>query len=276
MFLLAGCVSGLITSRPLKDETAREDGQEEPSDGDMDFTDADPPGEGETCSTCLNDCGCSIGEYCSNNVCLLQVSGNTYFVATDGDDSAVGDFVHPWRTWGKAFNSAAVNPGDIVYFRGGVYMKDISEGDNTWYYPNRNEEGTGYEISRDGTADSYISYFNYPGETPILDCNNAYHAVQRLNWGIYSSDVNYVRLKGLTIRNVRQIEGRNMGAFGVQLSGNGLVIENCTFHNNYGVGLRVGSSAGGNAYVINSDSYDNCDHFSDALPGNDGYGFSVI
>ncbi|RPI44551.1 MAG: hypothetical protein EHM46_02720 [Bacteroidetes bacterium] len=96
-----------------------------------------------------------------------------------GNDSNPGTKSAPWATWAKAFNSTLVQPGDTVYFRGGVYRKVLSEGEDGWYYPARSSGGTGYYVSRDGTAGNPIHYYAYPpdfnaGNPPILD-NNEVH-----------------------------------------------------------------------------------------------------
>ena len=61
------------------------------------------------------DCSCKSGDYCSNDVCLLNVSGNTYFVATNGNDNNPGTFEQPFLSWGKAFRTAQA--GDISLFQ---------------------------------------------------------------------------------------------------------------------------------------------------------------
>ena len=49
-------------------------------------------------------------------------NGGVYYVSPDtliANDNNPGTFDQPWRTWQKAFSEA--QPGDTVYFRGGVY-----------------------------------------------------------------------------------------------------------------------------------------------------------
>jgi len=209
-------------------------------------------------------------------ICLKSQATIWYFSPTGNDDTGDGSIGNPWATWGKAFNWEAIAAGDTVYFRGGVYNKNIAEGDDDWYYPNRSQEGTGYNISRDGALGDTLYYLAYPGEVPILDCYNAYHATNRYCWGIYAGSVNYVKFKGLTVRNVRQIAGRNMACFGMQIRGGDIIVENCKFYNIWGVGLRIGANTSKNVYITNCDAYNCCDSLSTDLPGNDGYGFSVI
>ena len=94
-------------------------------------------------------------------------------------------------------------PGDTVYFRGGVwYPSSTAYGNNiTLISPN-----TGKPVGHNGEPGNPICYFNYPGETPILDCrkmvapgtapNNRYIA------GLMMLNVHWINWRGLTIRNV--------------------------------------------------------------------------
>jgi len=54
--------------------------------------------------------------------------GDTYYIATNGNDSYSGTLIQPWKTWQKAFIMAQA--GDTVFFRGGVY--DVKESRDTW------------------------------------------------------------------------------------------------------------------------------------------------
>ncbi len=227
-----------------------------------------------------SECDCKSNEYCFNGVCLLDVNGDTYFVSTNGNDNNPGTFERPWKTWGKAFNANEVGPGDIVYFKGGVYYKDLSEGENSWYYPSRNSGGTGYDISRDGTFENPIYYYAYPsdfnsGNPPILDCRGVKNELSDLPFGIRAVNVNNVRFYGLHLRNVEQVSG-NKWATGWSVYGDNLYIENCKTYNVHGICFRFGGEKDSNTYVINSDAYNCSDPFSSDKPGNDGSGFRHV
>lgn len=188
-----------------------------------------------------------------------------YYVATDGDDNNDGTYDEPWATWGKAFNSTAVQPGDTVYFRGGVYPMTS----NNLAYPYT--VGTGYDITRDGTSGNMIRYFAYPGETPILDCSNVSLA-SGTNRGITANSIDYIHFKGLTLRNVKQATSGS-GVTGWTISGNHIMVENCTVYNTGGWGFL---SVGKDITYLNCDSYNNCDSLTNSLPGNDGVGFQNV
>ena len=198
------------------------------------------------------------------------MSANTYYVAPDGNDGNPGTKLAPWKTWGKAFNAATVHPGDTVFFRGGIYFKNTSEGEAGWYYPSRTGGG-GYGITRNGTEGNIVCYFAYPGEVPILDCINQVPS-SGFNYGIRGG-AHYAHFKGLVIRNVRQT-AEYMQARGWSTSGNYTTIENCTVYNIEGIGFEFNPSH--EMHVINCDSYNNInslkvDDFTDA--GEQGTGF---
>ena len=151
----------------------------------------------------------------------------TFYVAPDGNDSNAGTITEPWRTWGKAFNDANIDPGDTVYFRDGVYYKKLTDGEDGWYYPNRSSNGTGYEVNRRGVSGNRVHYFAYPGETPILD-SDSMTSPNYLHYGI-RSNVSYCHFKGLHIRNVEQIDTSVYDCIGVLAGGTDYIFENCSF-----------------------------------------------
>jgi len=197
----------------------------------------------------------------------LIASATNYYVATPasgGNDANPGTFAQPWASWEEAFTSTDVNPGDTVFIRGGVYYTTVVT-------------GQGIGMTRNGTADNWIVYINYPGEKPIMDFGNItaddilYPGAR--NDGIRTNGVNYVKLIGVTVRNVKQYFNRNY-ARGIYLR-NGIVsIENCTAYNCWGHGFHMehNTDDGGNIhYIINCDSYNNCDSLSgDPLGSNAG------
>ena len=209
-------------------------------------------------------------------VCSVTWAQNKYYVAPNGNDSNPGTIDRPWKTWGKGFN-ASLSRGDTVFFRGGVYMKDLSEGEDGWYYPNRSSNGTGYKIGSSGVAGNLIVFTNYPGEEPILDCNNVVPK-SNLHYGIRMGQASYIKLKGLTIRNVWSVKGgiggRSVECTGMTMGNSGNVIENCKVYNIHGIGYKIEGAREGR--VINSDAWNCCDSLAVGvqLPGERGTGFS--
>lgn len=190
---------------------------------------------------------------------------NTFYVAPfpDGDNSNPGTKDKPWATWDKAFNSPLVKPGDIVFFRGGVYYHTFKYG------------GYGYRCSKRGTSEKYIHFFNYMNETPILDCDSIVPA-KTLNLPLYMGEMDYVHFKGLHIRNVWQTDGEDeVTAWTIGNSSN-TIVERCVIYNTHGKGFKADNC--NELYYINCDSYNNCDSLTtvpahNPVPGNDGSGF---
>lgn len=81
-----------------------------------------------------------------------DATGITYYVATTGNDSNPGSLSAPFATIQKAANTMA--PGDTTYVRAGTYPGGVN-------------------ITRSGTAGSYVTLAAYPGEAPSIDCANS-------------------------------------------------------------------------------------------------------
>ena len=126
---------------------------------------------------------------------IISFSQKIYYVQdkaynTNASDLNKGtELNYPWATWQKAFNTALA--GDTVYFRGGVWFP------TTWVINDGNRSG------HSGTHDRPICFFNYPGETPIIDFSHYPYTISKS--GLDIRNVTYVKLKGLTIRNNLQI-----------------------------------------------------------------------
>jgi uncharacterized protein YjdB len=192
------------------------------------------------------------------------VSATTYYVATTGNDSNPGTISQPWATWQKAFSIATA--GDTVYFRGGIYMPTTSNyGNIVMYYP--------HDTGHNGNPGNPVCFFNYPGEKPILDCSLV-DPIGNYNTGISIFYGDYVHLRGLTVRNIRQVrDGVSCCGIGATWCSN-LTYENCEVYNVGGEGISVLSGFGYNTYrtilsdttsFINCDVHNCCDSFIDNL-----------
>lgn len=195
-----------------------------------------------------------------------QDIGGQYYVAppnhseTPGNDSNPGTYSKPFGSWQKAFNSAG--PGDTVYFRGGVwYPDDFDTDDNVT------------NVNNSGTANKYIHYFNYPGETPILDCrdivpdNPETTGNIEYSTGVYIGFQKRIYMRGLTIRNVYQVYD--------SIQAQGLVVYGCTFMKFekvtvHDIGGRGFAYNGG--YAPDTTYFTNCDVYNciDSLVVNNG------
>lgn len=189
----------------------------------------------------------------------LILSANTYYVSTTGVNGAYptrGTLANPWLTWQYGFSQLVA--GDTLYIRGGTYNIPVLT-------------GVGVSATLTGTVSDSIHILNYPGEIPILDCIGVTSGTE--NNGL-SLEVSYVKIKGLTVRNVWQIHSGD-NAYGIYLYGNHTIIENCTVYNVGGSGYFADQCD--ELYFINCDVHDCYDSLGDPEggAGNDGYGFNI-
>ena len=178
-----------------------------------------------------------------------------------GVDINPGTILQPWRTWTKAFYTA--RPGDTVYFRGGVYPIEVTSGLGIRYIPADGNKGY------DGTEGNYICYYNYPGETPILDCSSVGAS---FNNALYLSGVDYVNFRGLHIRDVKQRISTPDLCLGINSTNcHHIKFENMVIYNIDGVGYSSYDMY--YAEFVNCDAYDCVDLYA-PRPGDWGSGFA--
>jgi hypothetical protein len=197
----------------------------------------------------------SSGTTNNNNDTVAVRQKATFYVAVTGNDANPGTFDKPWRTWQKAFSGAGA--GDTVFIRGGTY------------YPDADDECGVSVLGRKGTYSNPICIFNYPGENPVLDCSTL--TSLRENIGILLSKCSYYHLKGLTVTGISQ-HGRSIEScgFSFELGGN-YIIENCVSRGNQGSGFQ--GYATDSIALINCDSYNNFDIYTEGYSGGQADGF---
>ncbi len=108
-----------------------------------------------------------------------------YVSASEGNDSNSGLSVNEaWQTIQKAADT--LNPGDTVFIQSGIYHEYVVP-------------------AKSGTADKYITYTCYPGNTAVLDGTDFTGPRKYLNYsdrGIFDiKNKKYINIRGLTIRN---------------------------------------------------------------------------
>jgi hypothetical protein len=201
------------------------------------------------------------------------LKAETYYVSpyTGNNADAGTDTASAWASWIYAFQHADVGTGDTVLFRGGVYYAPSTNGSGAPGY----SRGI-YVNAKNGTRTAPICFFNYPGEVPIWDCKNVTTGYQFNTSNFYAlllNDCSWIKLKGLTIRNMWGNSLPDDGTYGFNIfGGHNITLENCVCYNtrNWGFDVAYNDSI----FFINCDSYNHCDSFNTQLPGNDGYGFT--
>lgn len=164
-------------------------------------------------------------------VTLLKqaATGHTYYVDTNGDDSANG-MTMPWRTIQHAADTVAA--GDTVQVHAGVYNEHV-----------------GFHIS--GTAaKGYITFQNYPGETATLDGTGL--NIPGGQYGLFTlPDVSYVVIEGFEVRNYKTTSKAN-APIGIFVTGAGRSVQliNNWVHDIATTASTTPTECGSNAFGI--------------------------
>ena len=106
--------------------------------------------------------------------------GQTFYVATNGNDSSPGTIDQPWRTVQKALN--VLLPGQRALVRAGTYAQN-----HRW--------------DRHGTAAEPVTLAAYPGERPVLRPGGGFPI---------EISGSYFRLQGFVIENALGTSGANV------------------------------------------------------------------
>jgi hypothetical protein len=144
----------------------------------------------------------------------MASNGTDYYVAPTGNDSNPGTESQPWQTIQKAANTLVA--GDTVYIRAGTYEEQVIPANS-------------------GSADNYITYAAYPGETVTIDGNSI--TLPKYETGLFVvEDTNYIKVSGLSIVNA----GPNDNNAGIYVdNAHNIVIENNYTYNTVSSGIGV-------------------------------------
>ena len=177
-----------------------------------------------------------------------------------GSNSASGTQSQPFVTLQKGIDVAG--PGDTVYVRGGTYKTVQVVG------------SAGINFNKSGTSEEKrICYFAYPGETPVFDFSDLkILADPDYTYGFYVSGA-WLHLKGFEVCNVPMKTRSNNG---IRVGGNAHddIFELLNIHHNFGAGFFIHTTTGGHQ-IINCDSHDNYDPYSNQGDGENADGFGV-
>jgi hypothetical protein len=172
----------------------------------------------------------------------LFTSAATYYISPTGSDAANGSISAPKATLG----SINMQPGDIVYMRGGTYNYSTPQ----------------IITGKNGTISDTIKIWAYPGENPIFDFTNIPVATTEIN-AFQVTDCNYLFFKGLRITNVVEpTVGRVIAAWRLWGSSNNK-LERCQVDHIGGTGFLLKTTSGYN-YFLNCDAL----YCADPYPSN--------
>jgi|GEM_PF-5703747 len=204
----------------------------------------------ENCPDCPEPDPCP--ECPCDTTCPEPPPANGFFVAPNGNNYNPGTIDMPWATWDHALES--IDPGDTVYVRGGIYY-------NT---------GAVWVERISGTVENPLHLFAYPGETPILD------GIRKTSPspGFVLYHCENIHIKGLHVRNNLEIVDNYKYASNIIINQcENIIAENCVSYNSGRRGFFVFRSD--EIYLLNCDSYNNCDSLDTSYRGGGGDGFLV-
>ena len=121
----------------------------------------------------------------------LFASAATYYIAPTGNDNNPGTITAPWAKWSK-LETVKLQPGDIVYIRGGIYRSAKGNSSSSHVIWN------GFN----GTSANNIKIWAYPGESPVLNMDNI--ITTRSATAIEIINSSYVHIKGLRVTGFAQ------------------------------------------------------------------------
>lgn len=179
-----------------------------------------------------------------------------------GSDSNPGTAAAPFATLMKVWQ--VIQPGDLVYVRGGVYHFDYQQ----------------YLVGKNGTASQKIRIFAYPGEKPTFTAAAVWDQREHTQWyrgGIFFSG-NHFHWKGFEVTGFKQLnngQGWIQSGF-LARDANHNTFENFDVHHN-GHGFGLENNCTGNLF-LNSDFHDNIDPYTASGAGGsaDGLGLAYV
>jgi hypothetical protein len=180
-------------------------------------------------------------------ITISQVYVGPYYVAPTGNDATGnGSITNPWYNLTKAWE--VVQPGDIIYMRGGSYSYTTTQ----------------YLLNKNGTAANPIKIWAYQNEKPIINASSTF----AYNEGINIEDCSYIHFKGLEITGYVQKDGTQWY--------NGIIaydVQNCTFENLNVHHNCFGMSMGNDNGITTGNLIYNCDfhHNEDPITAMPGY-----
>ncbi len=191
-------------------------------------------------------------------------SGKVYYCANNGNDANPGTISEPITIHRIRY---IAQPGDTFYIRGGTYYAAV-DAQYCWY------------INANGTANKYIKVWNYPGESPVIDCSTTEYANNNAGFRVKGS---YLHIKGIEVKNLPQQINPGTG-FGYGVNGFSLddahncIVENLSSHDHGGSGFTAGNNSYDNL-IVNCDSYRNYDVYGSiggiSAPGGNADGFHI-
>lgn len=200
-----------------------------------------------------NKAGTSYGDeqtLTTGDLVIPDFTDHIWYCSPKGNDNvADGSEAAPFYSLQKAVDVAAA--GDTIYMMAGTYVYDAR-----------------ININKNGTEDKHISVFAKDGRA-VLDfsgmpyhghSDNPYQGVRLCGsyWHFYRIDITNASDNGMLIERDKPIGGTAQDVIDAVDQAHDNIIEECNFYKNGDTGLQLKNLASFN-YIINCDSYLNCD-----------------
>jgi hypothetical protein len=131
----------------------------------------------------------------------------TIYVATDGDDTAAGSILTPFRTIQKAAELAQA--GDVICVREGIYQE------------------FNIEFINSGTSTQPITLKNYPGESPVMDGGDLLDDWQEYGDGVfYTEDFDQSHYVSMVTEDDRMLQYDHSATIETLITGGMLKVDN--------------------------------------------------
>jgi hypothetical protein len=190
-------------------------------------------------------------------------TGNSWFVAPTGDDSAAGTLEQPFATLARAQQAVAV--GDTVYLRGGTYPLRESQ-----IASSRGIYARAIMLDKSGTRDKPITYRAFEDEQPRFECSAVKPKDKRVT--IFYVSGSWLRIIGLEVTGVPVTMRGHTQSICIESQGSHNIFERLRLHDGQAIGIY--HVRGADNLFLNCDAWNNWDNVSeDKRGGNvDGFG----
>lgn len=196
---------------------------------------------------------------------LLQLSfafSATFYVAPNGSDTNNGNIDKPFATIQKA--QSEVNPGDIVYLRGGIYHmqpEQIAKEERQWAYVTY--------LNKSGSEGKPIKYWAYQNEKPVFDLSAI--RPEGLRVTVFYVSGSWIHLKGIEVVGTQVTIKTHTQSECFENQGSNNIYELLSMHDGMAIGFYLLS--GSNNLILNCDAYRNWDYYSETGRGGNTDGF---
>ncbi len=183
----------------------------------------------------------------------VTASAASWYVATNGSDSAAGTQAAPFKSITKA--ESVANSGDTVIIRGGTYSSfTIAGTDANYNYV--------HQLSKGG-----ITYENFSGETPVFNFSSIPTNLRVCGFHVTGANIT---ITGITVTGTPVGTQKQSECFRIDGSAASGHFNNCTCHDNAANGFYFTNHSTGSC--TNCDSYNNIGTSSASIGNTDGFG----